>query len=199
MRQAIDSIANVFRGCRAVGELRHFFARSPTVCHRHRCWLWPLPLLAGALLNAACSPAESPPPQYLDTGDMHDTMAWVIDPAADVIWGSAGFVLTPDGTEDLAPTDDAGWAQVRHSAAVLAASGNLLLLPDALPAGDTEAWVEFAAGMTRIAEEAENAAIEQDAEALFAIGGNLYNVCVACHQVYDRPDEEMPAAANDAS
>ena len=193
MRQAIDSIANVLCGCEAGGELRHFFARSPTVGRRR--WLWPV-LLAGALLNAACSPAESPP-QYLDTGDMHDTMTWVIDPAADVIWGSAGFVITAAGTENLAPSDDAGWAQVQHSAAVLAASGNLLLLPGALPAGDQAAWAEFAAGMTRIAEEAESAAIEQDADALFAIGGNLYNVCVACHQVYDRPDVEMPA--NDAS
>ena len=195
MRQAIDSIANMLCGCEAGGELRHFFARSPTVGRRR--WLWPV-LFAGALLNAACSPAESPP-QYLDTGDMHHTMTWVIDPAADVIWGSAGFVITAAGTESLAPTDDAGWAQVQHSAAVLAASGNLLLLPDALPAGDQAAWAEFAAGMARIAEEAEAAAIEQDADALFAIGGNLYNVCVACHQVHDRPEPEMTAAANDAS
>ena len=198
MRQAIDSITNVLRGCGGVGELRHFFACSPTAGRRRRRWLWPVPLFAGTLLNAACSPAESPSPRYLDTGDVHDTMAWVIDPAADVIWGSAGFVLTTTGTVSLAPTDDAGWAQVQHSAAVLAASGNLLLLPDALPAGDQAAWMEFAAGMTRIAQEAGDAAVEQDADALFAIGGNLYNVCVACHQVYDRP-EEMPATANDAS
>ena len=117
-------------------------------------------------------------------------MTWVLDPAADVIWGSAGFVITEAGTEDLAPATDAGWAQVRHAAAVVAASGRLLLLPEALPADAEErpAWLEFAGGMARIAQQAEQAAVDQDADALFAVGGRLYNVCVACHQVYDRPD-----------
>ena len=123
-------------------------------------------------------------------GDLHDTMTWVIDPAADVIWGSAGAILTADGVEDLAPTTDEGWAQVRHSAAVLAESGNLLLMPHLLPKGEdapsAEAWIEFSHGMTRIAQRAMQAVDDQDAEALFETGGHLYNVCLACHQVYAR-------------
>lgn len=144
-------------------------------------------------LAASCGAGDGPPAvaQPTPAGDVLHTMTWVLDPAADVIWGSAGFVVTAAGAEDLAPATDAGWAQVRHSAAVVAASGNLLLLPEALPAATEErpAWAEFAAGMTRIAQDAEQAAADQDAEALFAIGGRLYNVCVACHQVYDRPDD----------
>lgn len=127
---------------------------------------------------------------------VHDTMAWVIDPAADVIWGSAGFVLTEAGTQDLAPTTDAGWDKVRHSATVVAASGELLLLPNALPPEpERAAWVEFNAGMVRIAGEAIQAVEARDAEALFEVGGHLYNVCLACHQVYARPEDSMEAEA----
>jgi len=122
-------------------------------------------------------------------GDLHDTMTWVLDPAADVIWGSAGWVLTADGTEDLTPTTDEGWNQVRHSAAVLAESGNLLLLPHLVPETDGEAWIEFSRGMTRVALEALAAVDAKDSAALFETGGHLYNVCLACHQVYARGEE----------
>ena len=147
-------------------------------------------------LVASCDAGGGPPGgDQAPAGDVLHAMTWVLDPAADVIWGSAGFVITEAGVEDLAPATDAGWAQVRHSAAVVAASSKLLLLPEALPAaaGERPAWEEFAGGMARIALQAEQAAVDRDADALFAIGGRLYNVCVACHQVYDRPDG-APAA-----
>lgn len=128
-------------------------------------------------------------------GDVKQTMEWVLDPAADAIWGSAGFVLSEEGERDLAPTTDEGWAAVHHAAAVVAEGGNLLLMPHLLPAIDAEggeygqseaAWVEFSNGMTRIALEAMQAAEDQDAAALFERGGHLYNVCRACHQVFAR-------------
>lgn len=135
--------------------------------------------------DAASVPAQP-------VGDMHDTMTWLLDPAADVIWGSAGFVLTEDGETPLAPTTDDGWARVRHSAVVVAEGGNLLLLPHLLPdpadGVGTDAWVEFAQGMTRIGMEAIAAVDAKDADALFEVGGHLYNVCLACHQVYARDD-----------
>jgi cytochrome c551/c552 len=43
--------------------------------------------------------------------------------------------------------------------------------------------------MTGIALQAMEAAEAEDSEALFEIGGHIYNVCVACHQVYAREDE----------
>lgn len=156
----------------------------------------------GVLALGACEPlgqgadANAIPAQPV--GDMHDTMTWFLDPAADVIWNSAGFVLTAEGETPLAPTTDDGWAQVRHSAVVVAEGGNLLLLPHMLPdAADdagTEAWVEFARGMTRIGTEAVAAVDARDADALFEVGGHLYNVCLACHQVYAR---EMEGGAED--
>ena len=131
---------------------------------------------------------------------MMHTMTWVLDPAADVIWGSAGFVVTEEGEQSLAPTTEDEWNRVRHAAAVVAAGGNLLLLPHLVPAAEsdapTAAWVEFANGMTRIAGQAMQAAQDQDAEALFEIGGHLYNVCRACHQVFAR-DMAGDEAASD--
>ena len=131
---------------------------------------------------------------FQPVGDLHDTMTWVLDPAADAIWGATGFVITDAGEESLAPTDEEGWMRVKHGAAVLAESGNLMLMEHLLPqvADDAglDAWREYSQGMTRIAQEAMQAADDEDDTALFEIGGNLYNVCVACHQVYARNEEE---------
>ena len=142
-----------------------------------------------AVLLLSCSRESGVELPVQPVGDLHDTMTWVLDPAADVIWGSAGWVLTAEGTDDLTPTTEEGWDEVRHSAAVLAESGNLLLMPHLVPEGDEEAWIEFSRGMTRVAQEALAAVDARDSAALFETGGHLYNVCLACHQVYARDEE----------
>lgn len=142
-----------------------------------------------AILLLSCAPETGDDLPVQAVGDLHDTMTWVLDPAADVIWGSAGWIITAEGTRDLAPTTDAGWDRVRHGAAVVAESGNLLLLPHLAPETNAEAWVEFARGMTRVAREALAAVDSRDSAALFETGGHLYNVCLACHQVYARGGE----------
>lgn len=167
-----------------------------------RRWMTALAALAAAVACFGCgSEAPATTARVQPVGDMMHTMTWVLDPAADVIWGSAGFVLTADGERSLAPTTDDEWNGVYHAAAVVAEGGNLLLMPHLAPAGEGEgggsiaAWVEFSNGMTRIAQQAMQAAQDQDAEALFEIGGHLYNVCRACHQVFARES----AAGDDAS
>ena len=139
-----------------------------------------------AALLVGCGQEETGSMPVVVVGDMHHTMTWVLDPAADALWGASGFVLTAEGEQDLTPTTDEGWATVRHGAVVLAESGNLLLMPHLMPQDNPAAWVEFANGMTRIAQQAIEAADNKDSEALFEIGGHLYNVCVACHQIYAR-------------
>ena len=152
--------------------------------------------LTGAFVGGCGGGGESDnETPFQPVGDLHDTMTWVLDPAADAIWGATGFVITDAGEESLAPTDEEGWMRVKHGAAVLAESGNLLLMDHLLPemADDAglDAWREYSQGMTRIAQEAMQAADDEDDTALFEIGGNLYNVCVACHQVYARGEEAM--------
>lgn len=158
--------------------------RAPNACVRNAC-------CALALLIAGCQDEPQVSVAVEPIGDMKHTMNWVLDPAADAIWGASGFVMTEEGEQDLTPTTEEGWNAVKHAAAVLAESGNLLQMPHMLPSGEagSAAWAEFSRGMTRIAGQAMEAASAEDSEALFEIGGHLYNVCVACHQVYAREEE----------
>lgn len=172
---------------RTIGLHRHYNTatndeETDTTVRARNC------VVLASLALAACGepPATDLPVQPV--GDMRETMNWVLDPAADAIWGATGYVMTAEGEEDLTPTTDEGWAAVRHGAAVLAEGGNLLLMPHLMPVGEPgpAPWIEFSHGMTRIAEQAIEAVDNRDSEALFEIGGHLYNVCVACHQVYAR-------------
>lgn len=130
----------------------------------------------------ACAGDAAPPPPYKPVGDVKQTMALVLEPAADVIWDSAGTIVTADGEEDLAPTSDAEWRAVKHSAAIVAESGNLLMMPGR--AKDQEGWIEISRSLVEAGERAMAAAEAQDADALFDVGGEIYEVCVSCHQTY---------------
>lgn len=139
------------------------------------------------LTMMGCGQAPPPLPPFQSVHDVKETMVLVLDPAADVVWDSAGSIVTFEGTEDLAPTTDEGWLRVAHSAAVVAESGNLLMIPGR--ARDDADWMEISRGLIDAGVRAEQAAEAHDAEALFAAGGRLYNVCVSCHQQYwvDQP------------
>ena len=108
-------------------------------------------------------------------------MEWILDPAADLIWDSAGFIITAEGEQDLQPTTEEGWQEVVRNAAVLAEAGNLLMLPGR-NAGDD--WLEYSRGLTDAAILALRAAEAKDSDALFDAGGRIYQVCLACHGQY---------------
>ncbi|MFC1795920.1 hypothetical protein ACFL1V_02335 [Pseudomonadota bacterium] len=131
---------------------------------------------------ASCTrqqPANSP--QYEAVTDIRDTMELIIDPAVDVIWDSAGSIITQAGEQDLAPTTPQAWAKVKAAAAVLAESGNLLMMPGRSAGPD---WDEHANGLIASGKLAMAAAQQQDARALFDAGGRIYQVCLACHNQY---------------
>ena len=109
-------------------------------------------------------------------------MHYVLEPAADTIWDSAGTIATLEGVEDLAPTTEEGWFRVQHAAAVVSESGNLLLMPGRTMDGDD--WRESSHGLVSTGASLMPAAEQPDADAVFALGGQLYNVCVACQQRY---------------
>jgi hypothetical protein len=137
-------------------------------------------------------PIEAQPaPAYRPVVDLRQTMEWILDPAADVIWDSAGFVITAQGETDLAPTTDEGWEHVRNSAAVVAETGNLLMMPGR-SAGP--AWEAFARGLIAAGEVAIAAAEAHDSTALFDAGGQIYQVCRGCHEQYLVPLEEARSA-----
>ena len=88
--------------------------------------------------------------------------------------GLRWFVITEEGEIDLQPTTDDGWFAVEHAAIVVAEGGNLLML-DGGYAADQADWAEYAQGLTR-AGLTWDAAEQQDADALFAAGGEIYSV-----------------------
>ncbi len=141
--------------------------------------------------NPASTSAPKPEPAYRPITSVKQTMEWILDPAADVIWDSAGFIITAEGETDLSPTTDEGWAHVRNSAAVVAETGNLLLMPGRSAGPD---WVAFSQKLTRAGEVAMAAAEARDAAALFDAGGEIYQACRACHEQYLVPLEEARSA-----
>ncbi len=152
-------------------------------------------VLASLLLAlVGCSPSEQASTQaaqagvnpFKPSGDVKHIMKWVVDPAAFGVWDSAGSIITAAGTRELAPTTDEGWLAVEHSAAVVAASGNLLLMPSR--AVDDQGWQSIAQGLVDAGLLAQEAAKNQDSDALFDAGGQIYRVCKACHSVYVRGD-----------
>lgn len=139
-----------------------------------------------SLLLAACGqserPAETHSIPFKPTGDVKFIMQWVLDPAADQIWDSAGSIITDEGVEDLRPTTEDGWLAVQRSAVIVAEAGNLLMMPGR--AKDNGDWQEFALGLVDAGLSAKSAAEAQDADALFDAGGQIYRVCSSCHAAY---------------
>lgn len=144
----------------------------------------PTILLAGSVALCAGCAEELATPEipYRGTATVHDFMYWALEPAADVIWDSAGYIITEEGEVDLQPTTPEGWDHVRNNATIVAELGNVLMIPSYRT--DTEDWVAYAAGMIQAGLKARAAAEARDADALFDAGGELYNVCRACHNRY---------------
>ena len=119
----------------------------------------------------------------LDTGlNMHQLMVWVIDPASIVIWESTSSVYTEEGEISMVPTDQQGWDKVRNMAAVVAESGNLLMMPGR--AEDEGPWMAFSKMLIEAGMKAIAAAEAQSEDQLFMAGNDLYDACAACHAMY---------------
>jgi hypothetical protein len=132
------------------------------------------------VLVSGCAPEQEQPEYRLILG-VADLMTQVLDPAADGIWESAGFIISEAGEENLAPTTQEGWDHAANSAAVVMETANLLMLPGRAQPGD---WNEIAAGLADAGLAAKIAAENQDEEALFEAGATVYRVCLSCHQLY---------------
>ena len=121
-------------------------------------------------------------PPFQTTANMKDLMLNVLDPAADGIWDSVGFIMTPEGTFEKVPTTDDEWAGVRAHAIQLAESGNLLMLPSR--SGGSAEWITEAKALIDASNRAIKAIEAKDKAALFTIGGDIYDVCTNCHKQF---------------
>ena len=140
--------------------------------------IWPF-LIA---ICAACGEQETRQVFPKATGSTYQMMTSYLEPSADKIWGSAGFIITEDGEVDLQPTTEEGWLSVINAATVVAEGGNLLLIDGYSP--NESDWDAYSKGLTLAALKARQAAQNEDADALFEAGGEIYNVCRACHNRY---------------
>lgn len=162
-------------------------------------------MLAGVAFLAGCSgqseDSDTPKADYVQAHDIRQLMEQVVQPQADVFWGSAGYVSDAEGERDLTPTTEEGWLATRSSAATVTQMGNLLMTP-LYAKGRGEDWIKFSKALVEIGQRAEAAAVARDSEAIFDVGATMYNVCQACHEVYPPAEGEIPAdnaAANTAN
>ena len=116
--------------------------------------------------------------------DMHDVMAHLLTPASEKIWNASGSIITKEGELSLAPTNQEEWNEVIFGAKVIMESTFILNRPDR--AKGREDWVRFSALLEPIGKRALKAAENKDSEKLFVVGADLYQACVAWHNVYMR-------------
>lgn len=137
-----------------------------------------------AVAGAACKtePAAPPPPPYQTNLGVQPLMRHVVEPAADTVWLSVSTTITEKGVEEKFPQNDEEWEAVRHGAAVLVESGNLLMMPGR--ARDQEDWIKFSSELTAAANNSLKAALSKDVEGVFKTSGEVYQACTNCHAKY---------------
>ena len=143
-------------------------------------WVAPLVILAGSSCSRPAPPPPSPPFQTVATTE--ELMNAVLDPAVDVIWDAVGYVVTSEGTFEKKPESDDDWAALRASAITLAESGNLLMIGNR--SGGSPEWIAQSQALIENSKRAIQAIDKKDKDALFTIGGDLYDVCTNCHRQF---------------
>ena len=137
---------------------------------------------AGAALLTGCNQG---PPQPEQT--VQQLMANEVQPTAEIYWNAVGHVSElVDGQpveRSFRPETDEDWQRVRNAATRLGEFGTLLQTPG-YAEGRGEDWTEIAQSLVDVSKLAEQAADSKDPDKVFEVGGTVYSVCSACHQVY---------------
>lgn len=156
-----------------------------------------------------------PQPEYTTTATIKDLMLSIVDPSADVVWGSVGTVVSPSGTEERAPRTDEEWTDVRRGAIRLAEATNLLIMPgrhvarpgekseapgvelepeqmEALINKDREGWDRRAKTLHEASLAVLQAIDAKDVKSLFEVGARLEDACETCHSQYWYPNQVLP-------
>ena len=147
---------------------------------------------AVALLMAGCNQAPAAPEKTVQ-----QLMAEDVQPTAKIYWDAVQYISDESGDHDIKPETDADWAKTKAAATKLGEFAALLRTP-AYTEGRGADWTTFANSLTEVAKLAEQAADEKNPDKVFEVGGTIYNVCSACHQVYPAttgPEAEGQKAA----
>ena len=128
-----------------------------------------------------------PPPAVkaaAPTATVKQIMTGITGPAAGVIFEAVSVEVSLEGTKETAPKNDAEWAKVETSAALLVESANLLL--DGPRAIDTTDWPKRAREMAAAGQDALKAARSKNPEAILNVGEAVNTSCDNCHARYAR-------------
>ena len=144
---------------------------------------------AALVLLGACSQGVEAPEQTIQ-----QLMANEVQPTAEVYWDAVRYESVLENGQpverDIRPETDEDWARIKAAAAKLGQHGALLQSPG-YAEGRGEDWVQFSKSLVEVSALAERAAEEKDTDKVFEVGGTVYSVCSACHQVYP-PAEGVP-------
>lgn len=133
---------------------------------------------SAATLIAGCNRGPATPEQTVQ-----QLMANEVQPTAEVYWDSVQFISDETGAHEIRPETDQDWERTRNAATRLGELGELLKTPG-YAEGRQEDWTTFSNSLIEVSKLAERAAEAKDPDKVFEIGGTIYNVCTACHQVY---------------
>jgi hypothetical protein len=175
-----------------------------------------LPLTA-CTQEAPAPKAAAPDSPFRLTATIQDIMDAEVDPAADFLWGSVGFVATQKGVEDKRPRTDKEWETVRNNVIILIEATNLLAMPgrqvatagsrldpsevagiddpkDIQKAIDSNfgAFIGYAHGLHDAGMAMLAAIDKKDVEAMGPAGEKLDAACEACHRAYWYPNAPEP-------
>jgi hypothetical protein len=142
-------------------------------------WVAPLVVLAGSCARPAPPP---PAPPFQTVASTKELMNAVLDPAVDVIWDAVGYVVTSEGTFEKKPESDDDWAALRTAGIQLAESGNLLMIGNR--SGGSPEWIAQSQALIDQSKRVIQAIDRKDKDALFTIGGDIYDVCTNCHRQF---------------
>ncbi len=168
--------------------------------------------------NAPASPAaQGDDSLYRITATVQDIMDTEVDPSADLLWGSVGFIATTKGVQDKTPRTDKEWETVRHSALVLIEATNLLVIPgrqvaeegkslDKEEKGGVEdpkeiqkaievnraAFINFAHALHDVGTDMLKAIDKRDVAGMDMAGEKMDAVCEQCHRTFWYPNAVEP-------
>ena len=106
--------------------------------------------------------SEPEPLPFDSTGTVRELMAYMVDPAADLVWDAVGTVITAEGVDHWEPSTDDEWRAVRFGALTVAESGNLLMMGNRVR--DEDLWIQMSRDMLEAGRQAIVAADARDAD-----------------------------------
>jgi hypothetical protein len=137
-----------------------------------------------------------------------------IDPSADGVWNAVESDATSAGTVERLPRTPEEWVAARNSAITLVEATNLLVIDgrrvgvrefpaeaegaldsahiEALIAARRPVFTTFAVALRRAGLAAIDAIDAKDPAALVKAGGDMDEVCEACHLTFWYPNQVIP-------